>query len=205
MVALLGKMKESIKGAFVYQKKLATEYAKNIFVDEDHVGCFKTRRTTLAESSVWVVISGEELKVTNITPTTVSSLGISEYNLVLDAFFHGFISKYLDETWRGCVSLSGERISLSDILSEETFRALSSWESTCNKEAPISQESDRERWLDFVTQLHREGTKLNVADFGQWLSEDKRWPAGLNSQISDLEINLEYSLDLLNHYDGTDI
>lgn len=205
LVALLRKMKEATKGAFLYQRTLAAEYARNLFKSEDFVGCFKTRRTSLSESSVWVVITGEELRVTNITPTAVASLGITEYNLILNAFFHDFVAKFIDESWAGCVSLSGERVSLADILSENTYRALTIWEANCNKEAPMSHPMDQRNWMDFVTSLHRDGTELNVSDFGQWLYEDKRWPSAYNNQIVDLEANLEYSIDLLKYYDGTDI
>lgn len=69
LIELLREMKESNLGIFQYQKKLALDYSRNIFASEDHVGCFKTRRITLTEASVWVVITGQELKVINITPT----------------------------------------------------------------------------------------------------------------------------------------
>ena len=87
LVALLRKMKGAKRGTFLYQKTLATEYARNLFKSEDYVGCFKTRRTSLSESSVWVVITGDELRVTNITPSAIASLGITEYNLILNAFY----------------------------------------------------------------------------------------------------------------------
>ena len=205
LVNLLKQMKGVTKGAFLYQKALASEYAKNIFMEEDHVGCFKTRRTSLAESSVWVVITGDEFKVTNITPSTVSSLGVVEYNQILRAFFDDFIAKFLDESWSGCVSISGECITLSDILSEETYKALVKWEVGCNKTAPISHPYDRDLWMDFVTLLHKDGTELSVSDFGQWLSEERKWPVAYNNQILELEIYLEYSLDLLDRYDGTEL
>lgn len=205
LVALLQKMKETTKGVFLYQKTLAVEYAKNLFKKEDYVGCFKTRRTSLSESSVWVVINGEEMRVTNITPTAVASLGITEYNLILNAFFHDFVAKFIDESWAGCVSISGERVSLSDILSEKTYKALTIWEADCDKEAPISHPMDQKNWIDFVTSLHRDGTELTVSDFGQWLYEEKKWPTAYSSQIVDLETNLEYSLDLLKHYDGPNL
>ena len=205
LVNLLRQMKEADKGPFKYQKTLAVDYAKNIFVPEDHVGCFKTRRTTLAESSVWVLITGDELKVTNITPAAVSSLGIAEYNLILSAFFNDFITKFIDESWDECVSISGEKVSMSDLLSEETYKALTKWEASCNKTMPISHPFDRERWMDFVSLLHKDGTGFNISDLGQWLTEDKKWPSVYNDKIYELEIYLEYSLDLLDRYDGIEL
>lgn len=205
LVELLKKMKEAKKGAFLFQKSLASDYAKNIFVKEDHVGCFKTRRASLAESSVWVVISDNELSVTNITPSVVSRLGITEYNIILRAFYTDFIAQFLDETWSESVSISGEKIAMSDILTKETFEALIRWESSCNKSSPITHPLDKKNWMAFVALLHKDGTDLSVSDFSQWLSEDRKWPSGYNSQVFDLELNLEYSLDLLDFYDGIDL
>ena len=205
LVDLLRKMKEAKKGAFLYQKSLASDYAKNIFVEEDHVGCFKTRRASLAESSVWVVITGNELKVTNITPSVVSRLGITEYNVILRAFFTDFIAKFIDESWSGSVAISGEKVTMADMLTKETYEALMCWESSCNKTSPISHPQDKMNWMKFVTLLHKEGTDLSLSDFSQWLSEDKNWPSAYNSQVFDLELNLEYSLELLDYYDGTDL
>jgi len=205
LIILLQKMKESDLAIFQYQKKLASDYAKNIFAPEDHVGCFKTRRATLAEASVWIVIIGEELKVTNITPNTVSSLGITQYNMILNAFFNDFVAKFLDESWAKCISISGEVISLSDILSEEVYNALEIWEATCNKTSPLAHPDDLECWMKFITLLHKSKIELSVEDFSQWLSEDKKWPQGFSTQISELEESLKYSLELLNYYDGTNI
>ncbi len=203
LVDLLTKMKEATKGAFIYQKMLALEYAKSIFVKEDHVGCFKTRRASLAESSVWVVITENELKVTNITPTAVSNLGVTEYNIILRAFFTDFIAQFIDESWTECVTISGERITLQNILSVDTYNALIKWESGCNKSSPITHPTDRKNWMDFIMLLHKEEPNFSVSDFSQWLSEDKKWPTAYNNAIYELEINLEYSLELLEHYDGT--
>ena len=205
LIELLRKMKEPNQGVFQYQKKLASDYAKNIFASEDHVGCFKTRRTSLAEASVWVVISGQELKVTNITPTVVGFLGITQYNIILNSFFHDFIAKFIDETWEGCISISGENISFSDMLSDATYKALESWVSLCNKDNPFIHPLDLERWMKFVTLLHKDEVDFSTEDFAQWLSEEKKWPVSLNMQIMNLAERLRYSLDLLNYYDGTKI
>ena len=205
LVKLLRELKKVNQGIFQYQKKLASDYAKNIFAPEDHVGCFKTRRATLAEASVWVVITGNELKVTNITPTAASSLGIIKYNMILNAFFHDFVAKYIDKSWTNCIFISGEETSLSEVLSVDVYKALETWETSCNKESPLAHPLDRERWMKFITLLHKDEVELSVNDFSQWLSEDKNWPQVFNNQIAELQESLEYSLELLNYYDGTNI
>lgn len=202
LVELLNKLKSTSKGVFSYQSQKSQEYADNIFMDISHVGCFKTRRSSLAASTVWVIIDGEELKVTNITPSEIYELGISAYNSILSSFFHDFVAQYLDESWGDSVSISGEYISIKDLMSPEAYSALVKWESACNKAAPISHPRDYERWMEFVCQLYKGGINLSIEDFSSWLSEDAGWPTAYNDSIIEMECKLEYSIDLLKAYDN---
>ena len=202
LVELLDTLKKQDKCVFTYKRKKSNEYARNIFHKEDTVGCFSTERKTLLKASVWVVITNEELTITNITPNNIGSLDVPMYNTVLQAFYEEFLVKFLDEDMKNNVVITDEEASLSDVLSEETFNALQKWECCCNHDSPITNESDRVMWFEFIKLLHNDGTKLDLKDFSQWLHEDCKWPSDLNDIIFDLEINLEYSLDLLTHYDG---
>ena len=204
LVALLNTLKKQEKGVFTYKRNKSNEYARNIFHSEDTVGCFTTGRKTLAKASVWVVITNGELKVTNITQSEVSSLGAVKYNEVLMSFFNDFLAKHLCDDIRNCVSISDEEASLSDILTHDTYLALQKWESSCNHSSPITNELDRNLWFDFIGKLHHDGTELSLSDFAQWLQEDCKWPSGYTDIIYDLQLYLEYSLDLLKHYDGND-
>lgn len=201
LIELLNELK-SAKGIFSYKRNKSIEYAKNIFHTEDTVGCFYTDRVTLNKSTVWVVITGDEMKVTNITPGTVSSLGIVRYNMVLNTFFHDFLKKYLDNTWESSVSMTGEYVTLADMMSLETYQALERWERNCNRVSPNINESDERLWFEFVRLLHNENVDLNVEDFAQWLTEDRGWHSELSDVIADLELKLEYSLSLLSYYDA---
>lgn len=204
LVELLDSLKKLDKGVFSYKRNKSNEYARNIFHSDETVGCFSTERKTLAKSSVWVVITNDELKVTNITPTEVSSLGTVKYNEVLLTFFNDFMAKCLSEDLHNCVAISGEDASLSDILSPDTYIALQKWERCCNHSSPITNELDRNLWFEFIGKLHQDGTDLSLSDFAQWLQEDCKWPSGYTDIIYDLQLQLEYSLDLLKHYDGND-
>lgn len=204
LVTLLDSLKKQEKGVFIYKRNKSNEYARNIFHSEDTVGCFTTERRSLAKASVWVVITNGELKVTNITPSEVSSLGTVKYNEVLLSFFNDFMSKHMTEELNNLVSISGEEASLADILHPETYLALQKWERCCNHSSPITNEYDRNLWFDFIGKLHHDGTDLSLSDFAQWLQEDCKWPSGYTDIIYDLQLNLEYSLDLLRHYDGND-
>ena len=195
LVELLNILKSSQKSIYTYQKKLTEDYAKNIFVDVNNVACFKTKRKSLFESCVWLLASNDTLIVTNITSSSNHQLGITNYNFILMSFFNDFIRPYLDDTFR--VEISGEEISLQEMLNEETFNFLNIWESTCNKESPVSHPIDYQNWMNFVVSAYKHKCELSPDDLSQWLSEDKHWPQMLNSQISEIASLYEYGIDIL--------
>lgn len=203
LVSLLNTLKKS-KGIFAYKRKKSLEYARNIFHTEETVACFATERNALAKASVWVVVTNNELRVTNITSKESGPLGITLYNLILEFFFHNFMAKYLDCSWSNSIYITGEDISMAEILTHEAFGALQRWERACNHTSPITNDSDRNLWFEFICLLHRDRINLNIEDFSQWLSEDCGWPSGLNDIIYELGLKLEYSLELLRYYDGND-
>lgn len=199
LVALLDSMKEVQGKAFKLLKTETANYAKNIFKDQDKVACFKTDRKTLFESRVWLYIGDNGLVVANITSEINSRLGISNYNLVLNAFFREMVEPFIGGFQ--CV-LTGENVSFSEILPENVFRYLDLWQDTCNKDAPISHPLDNEKWMNFVVAYHKLGEDIiTPSDLEQWLSEDCQWPQGFAESIAEMGSIFEYSLDLLRAYD----
>lgn len=196
LVELLNTLRLNQKSIYVYQKKLTEDYAKNIFVDVDNVACFKTKRKSLFESCVWLLVSNDTLTVTNITSSSNHQLGITNYNFILMSFFSDFISSYLDDTFR--VEISDEEISLQEILNEETFYFLNIWERSCNKETPISHPIDYQNWMNFVVSAYRSKSELSSDDLSQWLREDKHWAQMFNDQIIEIVSLYEYGIDILN-------
>lgn len=195
LIELLSTLKSCEKSVYVYQKKLTEDYAKNIFVDVNNVACFKTKRKSLFESCVWLLVSNDTLIVTNITSSSNYQLGITNYNFILMSFFRDFISLYLDNTFQ--VEISGEEILLQDMLNEETFHFLNIWEHSCNKETPISHPNDYQNWMNFVVSAYKNKCELSPEDLSQWLSEDKHWPQMFNNQISEIVSLYEYGIDIL--------
>lgn len=203
LVRLLNKLKEDKKSPFEYRTIISNGFARSTFIKPDHVGLFKSSRKSQFESMVWVVIKGNTLKVVNIVPSTRSTLGIEQYNSILTSFVEEFIRKHIDENWNDRIHITGEMVDIRTLLSPRCYDALMSWEGTCNKSAPISHPQDEQRWLLFVSYLHKDKDQCNfdLSDFTQWLSEDQHWPSGYNEQIYELQVNLEYSLTLLDYYD----
>ena len=86
LLNLMKTLKNSSNSVFTYLKKNTEEYAKNIFVPESNVACFKTRRKSLFESYVWLLLSGESIIVTNIVSNKCPQLGVDDYNIIIKAF-----------------------------------------------------------------------------------------------------------------------
>lgn len=199
LIEMLCKMK-SRTGMFYYDDARSKDYAFALFQDAKSVGCFRTSSDELMPAFVWLVIVSGELKVTNITPVEVGSLGVSNYNKILMSFFDEMIKPFIDESWKDCILISGENVSLNEMLPKDTFDLLSLWEENCDKSAPISHPNDYERWLKFVVSLYNSDVNLSVEDFEKWLSEDCQWPSGFNESIDEMGEKLEYSFDLLKAY-----
>lgn len=201
LVALLNELKKT-KGIFVYKRNKSAEYARNIFRKEELVACFTTEWKSFSKASVWVVISNDEMTVTNITPGEISSLGVVQYNVILNAFLNDFIKKHMNPSWNNSIKITKEETSLSESLATDTFAALEKWERCCNHTSPIVNDMDEKLWFDFICLLHKNEEELLLGDFRKWLMEDCGWSICLEDIISDLELKIEYSLDLLKHYDG---
>lgn len=203
LVSLLSRMKNDKQSIFEYRSIITNGYARSTFQNTDHVGMFKSKRKSYFESMVWVLIEDNVLKVVNIVPSTCSKLGIDQYNRILLSFYNDFIAKHIDDTWDSSVHISEDEIGIDSMLTQRCFDSLRNWEESCDKSSPISNPNDEQRWMLYVSYLHKdkEECSFSYSDLKQWLIEDKKWPSGFHEQIEELVINLEYSLTLLDYYD----
>ena len=204
---LVEKMKKIENDYFFYDKKASDNYndnCKNITNDDVSYAIFRTDLESLYLTSVQVMVKDDELKVLNITSSDSRffNLGVSRYNFVIDAFFHYVIERCIDESYTNCISISGEDRSLEKDLGSDVYNALKAWEVQCNKETPISHLTDEKAWFAFVAKLHKSRKFLHPSDLVQWLTEDCQWPSFYNDQMTEMAEKLEYSISLLNYYDG---
>ena len=195
LVALLNRLKDAERPGFVYQKKMTESYAKNVFARVDHAACFKTKRKSLFESNIFMLIHNGTLSVTNIISTITFNLGVENYNYVLTTFYEEFVTPKLDGTCH--VEISDGVESMQNILDADTFGKLVSWENLCNKEKPISNSKDYQRWIDFVVSAYQHGSVLTPEDVVQWLREDKNWPETLDDKVNEISCLYEYGIDIL--------
>lgn len=205
LIDLLERMKSTANDDFYYNDEMTQRVNgdnRGVGLDNYIYAIFTSEKDELFYANVFISINGDELKLLNITSNDhrYSELGVLRYNLIVNNFFHHFMARCLDASYNGCISMTGENVMMADVVGEDTYKALHAWESLCNKAAPTSNGYDEDRWFEFVIRLHNSGKVLNPSDFGQWLSEDCRWPTFYNNVISDLEIKLEYSLSLLKYY-----
>ncbi len=196
---LLTQIKDVTHAPFTYMKQASAEYAKNLFLNTENAACFKTKRKTLFEATVWVLISNEALRVTNITSEKNTDLSISNYNKVLNAFYDEFVSNYIDDTFN--VNLSDENIDIADILDKKTLDKLKLWENTCNKNRPLDHFVDRTNWLNFIIEYYDNKDNLSPDELVKWLLEDCNWDTDVLRPIAqNLGEKFEFGIDLLNQY-----
>ena len=205
LLSLLDKMKNSPTGDFVFNQEKsdnANKGKKGVGLESFEYAVFSSNKEYLFFSNVFVWVKQDELKVFNIGSEDARflELGVVRYNLVIEHFFHHYMARFLDASYAGCIKMTGDEKSMEKILGEEVYKALHVWESTCNKEAPIANALDEERWFEFVTKLYDSGKDIDPSDFGQWLSEDCGWPPVCNDVIYEMEVKLGYAISLLRYY-----
>ena len=205
----------SIKGpdaeivAFVERLKLYSSDAfrfseireDNVIRDGYYVE-FLAKRSVDYRSRVILIWDEEGLRMCNVIPKTVSFLELEQYNSVVRHFYEDVIVHTQSQELN--ISITKEENSIQDLISAPSYQALVLWEELCNKNSPTSHPNDRERWFDFISELFINGDHLSLSDFRNWLIDDKGWYYDANDDddrtFLDLELELEFGLDLLAHY-----
>lgn len=204
LLDLLEKMKVVKATDFVYNSELSqrvNEKTSGVGLEDCtyYVFC-STEGNNLFDAQVFVLLKGDVLSVCNITSPQKEhwDLGVTNYNIVLNAFFYDVVVKCIDVQFTGSIFLSGENKSMKDMLSDDTYKALLAWTQTCNKENPILHQDDEDKWMEFIIAMKRNGDKLHSTDLAQWLSEDQKWGTLYSDSIIKIEEVYDYSIKLIN-------
>ena len=198
---LLDVLKSNKGKIFEYNRPFTEEYAKNIFRDVSEVGCFKTSRTSLYESSVWLIFDKDHLYVTNITSEINSSLSKKEYNLVLDTFLNEFVKPLLKDDLKDIlVDMTPGELAMSDLVSESAFKALSQWEASYDKDFQEEDFVCYNLWIKSIVSLVKNNDELEYDDFKEWLASDCGWTESLDDKIYDFYSRYEVGKDVLNEW-----
>lgn len=163
---------------------------------------FVAKRIVDFRARVILIWNEEGIRMCNVIPKTVSFLEVEQYNSVVRHFYDDVIENTRSQALN--IEITKEENSMQDLISAPAYRALVLWEELCNKNSPTAHPNDRGRWLDFICELYMNDDHLSLSDFRNWLIEDKGWYYDANDNnettIYDLELDLEFGLDLLSHY-----
>lgn len=197
MASFVEKLKNYSSDAFIFKEMREDNIIRSSISLE-----FSAKKTIDFKSRVILTWNEDTLRICNIIPKTVSFLEIEQYNSVLRHFFEDVVSRLVPRTLS--VDISKEENAMQDLISAPAYKALVLWEESCNKSAPTSHPNDRNRWLDFISELYINGDQLSLSDFRNWLIEDKGWYYDVDDDedrtFLDLELDIEFGLDLLGYY-----
>lgn len=202
LVSILDRMKQGGDADFQYDDSLSREYAVNIFVQPNEVCCFKDMKTDAFGATIWLYIKGGQLTISNIVadPKIVRDLSVTQYNTILNDFFHNFMSKFIDDRIVNKIVVDGENVSMKQLISEASYKKLLSWVNTCNQDNPISHDFDEKRWFDFLISICDNGDDLSAADLINWLEEDRGWTSTYHpGRFDEIANAYEYGLALLRY------
>jgi hypothetical protein len=136
--------------------------------------------------------------VVNLVPRDKHQLSFSEYNAVLEDFHERCVRPCAEKTGAR-VELTSNQADLRHWLTETTAKKLRTFSAMANKSTGSSHPKDQERWMDFITTSHREGSRLDAPSLRRWLIEIEGWPPEVADQLVG---EYEFGRELLAFPDG---
>lgn len=198
LINLLDSLKQKQSDSYAADQEKNEDYAKNTFNPIECTAVFTTKDPGDFGATIFMVISDDELRIANIIPSTVSSLGIENYGKVLRRFFTDFINPELTPVFN--VKLTGDTVEMSELINPTTYEALNKWASICNPTNPLGS-GYSDFFNEFIIQSYRHNDELSYEMLEKWLVEDKGWnPDYLDEQISKIGLAYENGLELLKQY-----
>jgi hypothetical protein len=152
------------------------------------------------QAGLWLAPREQEnvLYVTNVVPMGgTSSLSKGQYNAILAEFETDVVQPALEVL--GLESELSTFVEITDWISPEAREKLKMFSIGANKSTGTTHPADRDRWLEFVLLVHREGSELPAHILEEWLVEHE-WTT---DQAWEVISNFEYAQDILAAYDRT--
>lgn len=200
LVNLLDSWKNSQHPGWRYDEDKTLFYARNILTSASNVACFEIRVAALPSSTIWLVISEEVLKVTNIVPLEVSHLDYNEYNKIINAFYQTFVAT-LKNNNEYKILLSSAYPSIINLANKRTADKLVLWETLCNPDDGNLHPNDEQRWFDFIITAAQTHSPLDSEILKRWLVEDKKWIDNENGVVERLCSEYENGVRLIQYYE----
>ena len=118
------------------------------------------------ESDIWYV--------PNIVPVPTYQLSFDEYNSIIEEFCTEFVipnARQFGVTF----DLTEPLRQPEDWISCDAAQKLRNFSATANRLVGAGLSKDREKWLDFVLTVYRDGRQLDPEDLKRYLVEDEGW------------------------------
>ncbi|GEM_PF-5771392 len=150
------------------------------------------------EATLWLSKKSDSdiLYVTNVVPTKTSQISADRYNDLLQKFKDEIVDPALDEMSLSSATQSSPQ-SLMNSLSNREMEKLRKFSDAANKAAGGTHPSDRDRWREFVAEVHSNGTNVDRGALAGWL-EGEGWSEEDAQKLSD---EFYEATELLEKYD----
>lgn len=147
------------------------------------------------ELALWSYENG--YKVGNVVPREVGQLDETRYNVAL----RDFVEKVAcpAATMAGFeVEVSPPQQGLEDLISSDAANAFRSYVNAAITFPRSNHPADRNRWNQFIVEVHRNRKSLDAEILARWLIEIERWP---KDSAHELASEYELASELLDAYD----
>jgi hypothetical protein len=160
--------------------------------------CFHCQKEQGKEAAdLWMSLRGsDELRVSNIVPSTIAELSYKQYNDILGEFAKRFAIPAAESIGLE-ISISYANVAIGDVFPPNVVSALKDFSENANRASLALHPLDKERWETFVIEAHRAHTPLATDILYGWLTEEGGWPREAADRLS---IDYEKGRALLDEY-----
>lgn len=175
----------------------STETEDSIRSNMAHYFVFTCDGTRGPEAAALFFLKREDgaLYVCNIVPQAKFQLSRGEYNAILDDFRVGVLEALPCRDDHLVLAFS-DKIEPSVILGEAGFKLLERFALTSNRSTGSAHPSDRQKWFDLISYVHRNEIEFGPHLLERYLVEVAKWPEDV---ASDIACEFSFGLGLLSH------
>ena len=146
---------------------------------------------------VWLEVSGDTLRITNITPMQAGSLDVGAHNAAVREVY-GALAPAARLLGSLDVQFDDGEDALRTRVSPTVARLLEDFARAANRETGADHPSDRDRWLEFVLCSHREKSSLGAELLAQWLRDEYQFSDDVAARLAE---EYEQARELLTRYE----
>lgn len=122
--------------------------------------------------------------VPNVVPIEFGTrLTVHQYNELIGDFL-GLILQPVLNSLKISYCVSSRTITLTDMMSDQAYRALNSFLGIGQPCSDVLHPSDEKRLCEFIWQIHEQEERFDVDLFCRWLTEAENWPLTYASVVA---------------------